>query len=53
MNTVKDLIEELQKIEDKNLVVHLEGCDCYQTWNGKIKIDTENYLLLTNEDNNR
>lgn len=47
-NTVKDLIEELNKIENKELEIHLEGCDCYQTWSGKVTLDDKNYLLLTN-----
>lgn len=25
---VKDLIEELQKVEDKEIIVGLQGCDC-------------------------
>lgn len=49
--TVQDLINELSKVEDKTLAVHLEGCDCYQDWNGSISIDETNYLLLTNSDN--
>jgi len=48
MATVKDLIEELNKIENKNLEVHLEGCDCYQDWSGEIKVYEDGYLLLTN-----
>ena len=48
MTTVKDLIRELEKIENKELEVHLEGCDCYQDWDGKISLDG-NYLLLTNK----
>lgn len=53
MNTVKDLILALEKIEDKNLAVHLEGCDCYQDWNGEIKIKDNGYLLLLNTDHHK
>lgn len=28
--TVAELIEQLQAIEDKELLVCMEGCDCYQ-----------------------
>lgn len=48
-NTVQDLIDKLEEIKDKTLEVHLEGCDCYQTWDGVITVDKDNYLLLTND----
>lgn len=48
-NTVKDLIELLESVEDKNLIVHMEGCDCFQTFGGKVRIDEYKYLLLEND----
>ena len=47
-NTIQDLIEILQKQEDKKLIVHLEGCDCYGDWNGKATMSNyeSDYFLL-------
>ena len=47
-NTIQDLIEILQKQEDKTLIVHLEGCDCYGEWNGRVTTDEyeDKYFLL-------
>ena len=43
MKNVKELIECLMKIEDKeNTKVWLEGCDCYGKWNGKIEDISDN-----------
>lgn len=49
-NSVQDLINKLSEINDKTLEVHLEGCDCWQDWNGKISIKSDNYLLLENNE---
>jgi hypothetical protein len=45
MKTVKELIEELNKIENKDLEVKTEGCDCYGDWSGNIEI-VEDYILI-------
>ncbi len=36
MKTVKELIEELQKLDSTKIVV-LQGCDCEGQWNGHIE----------------
>lgn len=49
MKTVKELIIELKKIDNKKAQVSLEGCDCYGDWNGDIEyytLDGVNYCLL-------
>lgn len=33
---VRQLIEALSALENKEAEVLLEGCDCYGTWNGQI-----------------
>jgi len=38
IKTIKDLIAVLEKVEDKDIGVVLEGCDCTGNWNGKIEI---------------
>lgn len=54
---IKELIELLESIEDKNTPVVLEGCDCYGEWNGKGEVVPDEkkfykytqYLLLTRD----
>lgn len=53
MKTVKELIEVLEKVEDKNMLVMLMRCDCEGPWNGNIeRLDTyqEGPVLLLKRD---
>lgn len=47
---LKQLLEELNKIENKELDVFLEGCDCTGEWNGKLEICSEDKTLLLKRD---
>ena len=47
---VKDLIAFL-KTQNPDLLVSMEGCDCYQQWNGEGQVQGKTLLLL-NYDNN-
>lgn len=54
IGTVEELIAILEKIEDKNIPVVLEGCDCYGSWSGNLEVEqsehntygSNQYLLL-------
>lgn len=43
---IRELINKLNEIEDKEKLVLLEGCDCFGEWNGLIELlNNEEYLL--------
>jgi hypothetical protein len=44
--TIKDLIEFLTAIEDKEIFIELEGCDCINEWNGEATTTNYGSLLL-------
>ncbi len=46
--TVHDLIKKLFEL-DPELEVVLDGCDCEETWGGKVDVNDERVVLIRSD----